>query len=197
MKTRISLFLLLAVMLVGIAPSTVLAEKSSNYLVLKGGYYNPSESYDLDNVHFSTKDGFIVEAALGHYFLPFLAVEIGAGYLESETDSNLANADSELKIYPVVATAKLLLPAGPIEPYGEFGVGAYIIDLDIDGTPGNFNGSTKGTFGYHAGAGLNIDLGPTIFLGAEGRYLWAKRSYGGEDIKLDGFTVTGNLGFRF
>jgi hypothetical protein len=34
-------------------------------------------------------------------------------------------------------------------------------------------------------------------IGAGGRYLRAKPSWGGTDIKLDGFTVTGNLGFRF
>jgi|GEM_PF-6167392 len=61
------------------------------------------------------------------------------------------------------------------------------------GTASNFTGSTKGVFGYHAGGGLNLDLGSNIFLGAEGRYLWAERSYGGVDIKLNGFTVTGDL----
>jgi len=197
MKTKISLFLIFAVILVGIAPSAALADKPSSYLVLKGGYYSPSNSFDLDNVHFNAKNGYVVEGALGHYFLPFLAVELGGGYLESKTSASLPFADSKLKVYPVVATGKLLLPVGPIEPYGEFGVGAYIIDIDISGIPGNFGGSTQGAFGYHAGGGLNIDLGKSIFLGAEGRYLWVKRSYGGIDIKLDGFTVTGDLGFRF
>jgi hypothetical protein len=44
---------------------------------------------------------------------------------------------------------------------------------------------------------VNFNVTPNVFLGAEGRYLWAKPSFGGQDIKLDGFTVTGNLGFRF
>ena len=194
---RISVFILaLGIVMTGIAPSTALADKPSSYLVLKGGAYSPSKDFDLDNVHFNTKAGWVVEGALGHYFLPFLAVELGGGYLESKT-SALSPADAKLKVYPVVATGKLLLPAGPFEPYGEFGVGVYIIDIDLSGTPSNFSGSTQGAFGYHAGGGLNIDLGTNIFLGAEGRYLWVKRSYGGVDIKLDGFTVTGDLGFRF
>jgi opacity protein-like surface antigen len=197
MKTVSTLSLILAVVLIGITPSIVLAEKPSGYLVLKGGYYNPSQSFDLDTVHFNTKDGFVVEGALGHYFFPFLAVELGGGYLESRTSSSLAAAQSKFKIYPVVATGKLLFPVGPFEPYGEFGIGAYIIDFDISGTPNNFKGSTLGAFGYHAGGGLNIDVGPIVFLGGEGRYLWIERSYGGRDVKLDGFTVTGNVGFRF
>ncbi len=197
MSRTFTLVLVLAVALTGIVPSAALADKPSSYLVLKGGYYNPSKSFDLDNVHFNTKDGFVLEGALGHYFLPFLAVEVGGGYLESKTDASVPGADAKLKVVPVVATGKLLLPVGPIEPYGEFGVGLYIVDLDISGTPGNFSGSTKSAFGYHAGGGVNVDLGPVIFLGAEGRYLWIKQSYGGVDIKLDGFTVTGDLGFRF
>ncbi len=197
MSRTFTLVLVLAIALTGIAPSAALAERPSSYLVLKGGYYNPSNSFDLDNVHFNTKDGFVLEGALGHYFLPFLAIELGGGYLESKTDASVPGANAKLKVVPVVATGKLLLPVGPIEPYGEFGVGVYILDLDISGTPSNFSGSTKAAFGYHAGGGVNIDLGPVIFLGAEGRYLWVEKSYGGQDIKLDGFTVTGDLGFRF
>jgi len=197
MKTLSALFLILAVALIGIAPSAALADKPSSYLLLKGGAYSPSNSFDLDNVHFNTKAGYVLEGALGHYFLPFLAVELGGGYLESKTDASVPSANAKLKVVPVVATGKLLLPLGPIEPYGEFGVGVYFVDLDISGTPSNFSGSSKSAFGYHTGGGVNIDLGPVVFLGAEGRYLWIKRSYGPVDIKLDGFTVTGDLGFRF
>lgn len=84
-----------------------------------------------------------------------------------------------------------------IEPYGEFGVGGYIADVDVSGSACDFGGSTRGAFGVHAGAGVNVNITPSVFLGAEGRYLWAKPSRGGDDIKLDGFIVTGNLGYRF
>jgi len=197
MNARWHLLLVAAATLIGIVPAAALAQAPSSYLVLKGGYYSPSKDFNLDNVHFNTKNGFVVGGALGHYFLPYLALELEGGYLESKTSSSTAGADSKLKVYPVIATGKILLPAGPLEPYGEFGIGAYIIDIDVSGTPSNFNGSTRGAFGYHAGGGVNINLGQVVFIGAEGRYLWVKRSYGGEDIKLDGFTLTGNLGFRF
>ena len=196
MKMRPYLIIVLAAVLMGIAPAAALAH-APNYFVVKGGFYSPSNNYDLDNVHFNTKDGFVVQGALGHYFLPFLAVELEGGYLESDTSSSQSGATSKLKVYPVLATGKVLLPLGPIEPYGEFGLGAYIVDIDVSGTPSNFNSSTRGVFGYHAGAGVNIDLAPSVYIGAEGRYLWSKRDFGGTDIKLDGFTMTGNLGFRF
>jgi hypothetical protein len=44
---------------------------------------------------------------------------------------------------------------------------------------------------------VNFNITQIVFLGVEGRYLWAKPSFSGDDIKLDGFTVTGDLGFRF
>ena len=96
----------------------------------------------------------------------------------------MPSGETKLKVYPVTLTAKGLLPFGPIEPYGEFGIGGYITKLDVSGNLGDFSGSTKGAFGLHAGAGVNFNLSSNLFLGAEGRYLWAKPSFGGQDIKL-------------
>jgi hypothetical protein len=38
---------------------------------------------------------------------------------------------------------------------------------------------------------------PNAFLGVEGKYIVAKPTLFDEDVNIDGFTVTGNLGFRF
>ncbi|MBU1171407.1 MAG: porin family protein [Proteobacteria bacterium] len=97
----------------------------------------------------------------------------------------------------MIATAKIFLPLLPIEPYAEFGIGSYFTKLDVEGNLGNFSGSSEVTYGLHAGAGVNLNITENVFLGIEGRYLWAKPSYGGQDIKLDGFTTTADLGFRF
>jgi len=69
--------------------------------------------------------------------------------------------------------------------------------LEMSGFPSNTSSSRKGVVGLHAGAGVNFNITQIVFLGVEGRYLWAKPSFSGDDIKLDGFTVTGDLGFRF
>ncbi|MFA5800290.1 MAG: porin family protein [Candidatus Peribacteraceae bacterium] len=197
MKTAFALFLVLAVALVGIAPSVSLAENPSNYVVLKGGIYSPSKDFNLNNINVDSKTGFDGEIAIGHYFLPVFATELGAGYFESKGSPAALPGDAKLKVVPVTLTAKGLLPMGPIEPYGEFGIGAYISKFDVSGNLDSFSGSSKSAFGFHAGAGVNFNITPTVFLGAEGRYLWAKPSWGGQDIKLDGFTVTADLGFRF
>jgi opacity protein-like surface antigen len=197
MKTPFAIFLVLAVALIGITPSVSLAEYPSNYLVLKGGLYSPSDDFDLNGQRFDHDDGYVAEIAFGHYFFPMFATELGVGYFESEASPAVPPNETKFKVVPVTLTGKVLFPIGPIEPYGEFGVGGYITKADVDGTIANFSGSTKGVFGLHAGAGVNFNITPTVFLGAEGRYLWAKPSWGGQDVKLDGFTVTGNLGFRF
>ncbi|MBT1072399.1 hypothetical protein [Pelotalea chapellei] len=67
----------------------------------------------------------------------------------------------------------------------------------MSGNTGNFKGSTKITYGLHAGAGFNINLSDEFFIRLEGKYLWARPSYGGQDIKLNGFATTANLGVRF
>lgn len=197
MKPSIILLPVLAIALIAISIPATAADRPANYLVFKGGLYSPSQDFDFDTVHFERDDGFVAELAMGHYFMPIFATELGVGYFESKATPAVPPGESKFKVVPVTLTGKLLLPIGPIEPYGEFGIGGYITDFEVSGTPGNFSGSTKGVFGLHAGGGLNIDVAPNIFLGAEGRYLWAKPSFGGQDIKLDGFTVTGNVGFRF
>jgi opacity protein-like surface antigen len=100
-----------------------------------------------------------------------------------------------------------LIPAGPIDPYGELGIGAYTSKFDLDDNLNTFNGTT--TFGIHTGAGLNVNFSRNAFIGVEGRYVWADPSFGDQKIKLNdteyelngftlnGFTTTLALGFSF
>jgi opacity protein-like surface antigen len=177
--------------------------KPSNYVAFKGGMYSPSSNFDLDNfnggstTHFDGKTGVDGELAIGHYFLPFLAAELGAGYFQTKGSASAQPGETMLRVVPVVATGKLILPLGIFEPYGEFGIGAYFTKLEVTGNTGNFNGSSEITYGLHAGAGFNVNVSKNVFVGLEGRYLWAKPSFGGQDVKIEGFTTTANLGLRF
>jgi opacity protein-like surface antigen len=207
MKSPFALSLVLSAVLIALAPSTSLAEpaseKNSSYTVIKGGIYSPSDTYDLDNFnngstsHLDTKTGFNGELAFGHYFLPIFGIELGAGYFESKGSPAAEPGSTKLKVVPVLASAKLFLPLGSIEPYGEVGIGAYFTKLEVSGNLGSFSGSSKVTYGVHAGVGLNINLTDTFFLGAEGRYIRAKPEFGGQPVKLNGFTATIDLGFRY
>jgi outer membrane protein W len=192
----------------GTASSTT-QEYPSNYILLKGGMYSPSSSFDIDNaigantsvnagrVRMDSKTGFAGEVAVGHYFLPMLAIELGGGYFESEGSTAAQPGETKLRVVPLIATAKVFLPLGIFEPFGLAGIGAYITDMDVRINNGNSRTSTEVTYGFHAGAGFNINFSKQIFAGLEGKYLWAEPSFGGDHIKLDGFVTTANLGYRF
>ena len=205
MKMTSILYPVLAVALLCIT-STAFAEentdKPANYVVLKGGIYSPSMSFDLNNFnggreHLDSKTGFAGEVAVGRYFSPMFALELGAGYFESEGSPAAGPGETKLRVVPLIATGKVLLPLGIFEPYGLAGIGAYITDLDVSGNSDNFSGSTEITYGFHAGAGFNINFQKNMFAGLEGKYLWAEPSFGGQHIELDGFVTTAQIGFRF
>ncbi|ACM19101.1 outer membrane protein, OmpW-related [Geotalea daltonii FRC-32] len=179
------------------------ADKPANYLAIKGGIYSPSNDFDVQHIpgdstfsRLDNKIGFAGEVAFGRYIMPAVAMELGAGYFESKGSGEaVAGQDARLRVVPVVLTAKVLLPLGPVEPYGEFGVGGYfskVRDFKIDEST-----NTKAMFGLHAGAGLNFNITDGFFLGLEGRYLWTDDSWGSSDAKLDGFITMAALGFRY
>lgn len=218
MKTKF-LFLTLAAALIGMTPmishaadsaesngntaSAASQESPKNYVVIKGGIYAPSKSFDLDNTgvdnrrYYDSKTGFNGEIAFGHYFLPMLAIELGGGYFESNGKPGTDSGEVKVKVVPLIATAKVLLPLGIFEPYGVAGIGAYITDLHIDVNDGSSSSTSEVTYGFHAGAGFNINFTKNMFAGLEGKYIWVEPSFGGQHIPLDGFITTALIGYKF
>jgi len=187
-----------------------------SYLELKGGIYSPSASFDLGNVNVETifkgdtRTGVNGELAFGHYFLPTLGLELGIGYFKGK--GSLASAagashEANFNVVPALLSAKALIPAGPVNPYGELGLGAYFTTFNVNDNLNTFSGTT--TFGLHVGAGMDVSITRIAFIGVEGRYVWANPSFGGQKIKLNdteyalngftlnGFTTTLGLGFNF
>jgi outer membrane protein W len=205
--------------LFAIAPtSTMSAEdrEKSSYVAFKAGIYSPSASFDVSNINVETtfdgdtETGVDAEIAIGHYFLPTVILELGAGYFKSkgsfETETSEAN-DFEFNVIPVILSGKFIIPVGSVGPYGEVGIGAYFSSLDVSNNGNSFSGTS--TFGIHAGAGIDVPVGETVFLGLEGRYVWADPSFGEQTItindedysmegfNLNGFTTTFVVGFYF
>ena len=203
MKKSNVMSMLLAVALVGAITPAFAAEKPDNYLAINGGVYSPSDSHDLNDfnegstTYLDSKTGLAGEVAVGHYFLPNAALEAGIGYFQSEGSAAAQPGDTKLQVVPVTVTGKLLVPIGIFEPYGLFGIGAYFTKLDVNGNTGNFSGSSEITYGLHAGAGINFNFTDEMFAGLEAKYLWAKPSFGGQNINLDGIITTATIGFRF
>jgi opacity protein-like surface antigen len=210
-------FLLVTVCALGLISQASAAARLGNYVALKGGIYSPSASFNLkdavinsDTFKANTKAGFDGEIAIGRYLLPTFALELGAGYFKGKGSvATTPVHDIDFNVIPVIVTAKALIPVGPVDPYGELGIGAYFTRVHVSENLDKFNGTT--TFGLHAGAGVNVNIAPNVFLGVEGRYITATPSFGNQKIrlngsetqyelsgfKLNGFTTTVALGFSF
>lgn len=218
LATRVAFIVLGAVVVgaTGPAKDAVAGGQVGNYLALKGGFHSPSSKFDLGNINAESGvegtagTGVAGEIAFGHYFIPTFALEIGVGYFRSQgTFAAPALGGRELKfdVIPVIASAKVFVPVGPVFPYGEAGLGAYFSSFEVKDDTNNFSGTT--TFGAHVGAGLNVDVSEHAFVGLETRYVWDDPSFGDQAIdlngdsyalngfKLNGFNTTFVLGFGF
>ncbi len=182
-----------------------------NYVTFKGGIYSP-ESDDLED--FDT--GFNVEISLGHYFHPNFALELGIGYFE--TDATFSGFDpilgswrekDEITAIPLTLTAKGVYPTQYVDLFGGVGIGLYFVRGEADLSTSAFGSLSFDdddiVFGFHLGAGANFNITERLFFGIEGKYLWAGAEFEHTvmgipielDADLDGYTVTGTIGFRF
>jgi opacity protein-like surface antigen len=213
-KTSCALLLSFLVVLIGLASPAFGADRPGTYVALKGGIYSSSASFDLKNLDVEdtfdadTKSGVDGEIAIGHYVLPTLALELGVGYFKGEGSlQTTPTRQLDFNVIPVIASVKALIPAGPVDPYGEAGIGAYFTDLEVEDNLNSFRGTT--TFGLHGGAGVNVNVTEKVFVGVEARYVWANPSVGEQKIRLNeeefalngfelnGFTTTLVLGYGF
>ena len=216
---QVYFFLLALIIVVCAMPSHIIAA-DNNYLTLKPGIYSPQSS-GLNQ--FDT--GFNGEFAFGHLFNPNFAVEMGVGYFNTEANSRDSDQISGIKypfrekdhfdVVPITLTAKLIRPAGKWEFFGLGGAGAYIVseDITVRGTVNNWSGrasfkDTDVVFGFHLGLGFQYNITAKWFVGAEGKYLWARQALLRDHTpgvpvamdtqpRMDGILATAVMGFRF
>jgi outer membrane protein W len=118
--------------------------------------------------------------------------------------------EDEIKVIPVVVSAKGIYPTGNFELFGEFGVGAFFADFE-----GTLITSALGTtviddsdtvFGIILGVGAIYNITRNAFFGIEVKYLATddveiKGAIMGVPVTLggdlNGIIATANLGFRF
>jgi opacity protein-like surface antigen len=164
---------------------------ASNYAQLKIGGYFPQTS-DLDD--FDAGGNF--EVGIGHRVAPGFAIEGNFGYFETKESFDLpgiASGDETFKVVPLTLSLKGQAFFDRFEPYAEAGIGVYFIKDEISGS----DSENDTQLGLHIGLGGNYNITPQVFLGVEGRYLWLRTDTFGVDVKLDGFFLTANLGYRF
>jgi len=191
--------------------------KLKNYFALKGGIYTPT-SDDLQGFG----NGFNGEVVLGHYLNPYLATELGIGYfktsvsesgsLSSGTLTATGSMNVDLWVVPITLAIKAIYPVNRFEFYGLGGIGAYFTHAKVAYSGSISQGSTtlsgSGTinsdataFGGFLGGGANLNFDQNWYIGVEGKYLWAKPSFNIMDthlnVNMEGWVVTGNVGFKF
>jgi opacity protein-like surface antigen len=82
-----------------------------------------------------------------------------------------------------------ILPLPVVHPYLVAGYGSYTADVKDIGKDSNG--------GFNIGAGVELMLGKSVSLLAEGRYHHVKLNVDAETLKLGNFTLAGGLNFYF
>ncbi len=197
-KTGVVILLIaMALFLLPMAPAYA-KPLASNYAQMKIGGFFP-QTNDLDNFD----AGGNIEVGIGHRVAPGFAIEGNFGYFETKGKFVLpgfASGDETFKVMPITLSLKGQTFFDRFEPYAEAGIGVYFIKDEINGTILGISGSDSENdtqLGLHVGLGGNYNITPQVFLGVEGRYLWLRTDTFGVDVKLDGFLLTANLGYRF
>ena len=188
------------------------ADKAFSLAIKPGIYIPQGDLKDFDT-------GFNGEVAVAYKFFPNLAVEAGLGYFKAhnttyEFGTGYALRDkSTVRVIPLTASVKGILPVDKWEFYGLGGIGEYFVKGkdSISGTIGSINGSASGSdtdrvFGAHLGLGVNYNITSNLFVGAEGKYLWTRHTNLSDDgsgvsitekFRLNGILTTAVIGYRF
>lgn len=162
----------------------------NNYLSIRSGIY--SFSGGLRDATFAT--GFDGEVAYGRYLHPNLILEIAAGYFHDGVNKSYGN---DIRGESVLLTAKAVYPFHPVELYAGGGAGVYFTKFH-GMVNGIFEDKRDTVFGGHIVAGVQYALSSRFFLGLEGKYIFTEKAdFVAFKPRLDGYTVTGSLGFRF
>ena len=199
MKSQIKVLVFTMAILAVMVPAILWAQETpgkTNYAVLKIGAFIP-ESGDLHKQN--AGNGFSGQLAFGYYLNPYFSLDAAFGYFE--TKGNSGNVDTKFGVIPLEIAGRFGLPLGIFEPYLAVGVGGYRVKSEV----GQLEKETYQA-GFFGGGGVNFNLSKTFFIGAEAKYLvlnaptlvaTPNSTSVTTNIDLNGFIVTGNVGFRF
>lgn len=188
------------------------AQSRHNAFALKLGVFSPTG--DLDDAQFDS--AIAGEVAWGLYHSEKLSSEFGIGVYRTDFSTSVflpgigtVTDDEEITIIPVFYTLRGHIPFGRAELYGGLGVDLIFALFDGDlGAPVDlsFSSNDYSVFGGHVLAGIHFDITDRFFLGLEGKYLMTSNAEFSDTDSgifleahwdLDGFTVFGQLGYRF
>ncbi len=186
MKKIASIAAFLLVLYLG-APS---AEAGIVYLGVQGGISRQKAS--LSGISFDQDTTFVYGAKAGVRFMMF-AAELNyfqaAHNIDSQNPSLADWRNRDVDYNYLGVNVKLFFPVLIVQPYLTAGYGYYTADIQ------NIDKDKNG--GWNAGAGVEIQLGKTLALTAEGKYHHVKLNIDNESLKLGDFTLMGGLSLYF
>lgn len=196
---RIILVLSIVLLIVSAASISFAEDRKGGYIAIKPGAYFPTG--DLEDRNFD--NSFAGELTVGMYYNRNLALETNIGYFQTGASKSIAGfrEEDDVRVIPITATFKGVLPLNGFELTAGVGGGVYIAHLDIDGSTsrGSISKDENDTvWGAHFVAGVNVDLSKKVFLGVEGKYIvTSEADFSGAKVDLNGVIVTGVVGYRF
>lgn len=131
------------------------------------------------------------------YLVEYLAVE---GSIEFHQDEYM-DGDAVITFYPVQLSAIVSpFPQWTVRPYALGGAGWYYTRIDYRDALESWDSETERFFGIHVGAGAEINLGNSIVLSADFRYVFVDEpgvdNGDLEKEKWDYWEFTGGINFR-
>jgi opacity protein-like surface antigen len=184
----------------GAYPPPAAGSPSRTYATVKLGIVTPQHS-DLDGMD----SGWAIEGAVGYKVNPNFALEFSVGRWEmsgsqSTYDPTLGPVDVKLTFvgYPVLLTAKGILPLDKIQLYAAAGAGVHFITAtgDVSASALGLSASTSDSstpFAVHVGGGFDVHVTPTVLLGGELRYVIGELSAFGTTGHFDNLVIAGGL----
>ena len=208
-RNRLIIMVTVVIMLM---PLYAFGQENSDYFALKLGQYSPTG--DLDDAGIGS--GVNGEFVFGTYLLKNFSYETSVGYFQTDetftgfvSGLGTVSEKNKIKVVPFLLTLKGHIPLKAVELYGGLGIGFYFAKIYIDANApiGSASFSDRDTvFEYHCLAGINFNITKQLFLGIEAKmFKTSDFSFNDTDqgitldgdIDLDGYTISGQIGYRF
>jgi len=158
---------------------------SLNYYSVSDSIYK--DTYGSGNLMFG--------AYLNYELFRFLEIMAEANYYQDKGEMTLTKEEMKFTLTPLVLAIRGKLPNMKTStPYLGVGLEYYLYKEDL---PDRFEDVSESTVGFHAEAGVYVNVLKSLFLDLNFRYIKADAKPFDETIKLGGLRAGLGIGFRF
>ena len=155
-------------------------------------YYSVSDSIYKDTYG---SGNLMFGAYLNYELFQFLEIMAEANYCQDKGEMTLTKEEVKFTLTPLVLAIRGKLPnMKTATPYLGVGLEYYLYKEDL---PDRFEDVSESTIGFHAEAGVYLNVSKSFFLDLNFRYIKADAKPFDETIKLGGLRAGLGIGFLF